>query len=287
MQTCGRHYLNEQGPFHVRWCQQNMVTTNSTLQNTVLMVNWFLKTCITNCAGFQKKKIARSFAVSNGLKQLFTESGISRTDRIETIHHGFDLPDNHHPPNSEYRFAQNQVVILGRIIPFKGHMKLIKALSIVKAELGDFKLVIVGHGDDNFIADLKQEIKVNQLESLVTFTGFQTNIYDYLNNSDLMVVPSVAEGFGLIFLEAMNSGLPIIGFDVPATNEIIEHETSGVLIPPYDEQQLGQAILELLGNEARRKALSEAAKNRLVSYFCLERMTKETLNFYNKTISGE
>jgi len=241
--------------------------------------NFYYKLC-----RFSERKIDRSFAVSNGLKQLFIDSGISKIEKIKTIHHGFDLPEMQNDKNTTYRLADQQIIIIGRIIPFKGHHYALHALANIKPELNDFCLVILGHGDEALIKDLKHLVIKLKLENHVQFMGYKTNIYDYLANSDVMLVPSIAEGFGLVFLEAMQAELPIIGFDVPATNEIIQDQKTGLLVPPYDENKLGNAILELLQNESKRKKLSQQAKERLVSYFCLDRMVDETVAFYKQSL---
>ena len=243
--------------------------------------NLYFKIC-----KFSEKKIKLSFAVSNGLKQLFIESGICNSNNIRTIHHGFDLPEISHLKNREYRFSENQLVLLGRIIPFKGHKLAIEALTKVKQRINDFKLLIIGHGDEELIKELKELISNHDLNDNVLFLGYKSNIYDYLNNSDVMLVPSIAEGFGLIFLEAMNAELPIIGFDVPATNEIIEHNVTGEIVPAYDTSIMGDTIVRLLEDKNMNEKLSLGAKHKLLDYFCLDRMVTETIQFYEDAIQN-
>ncbi|MDX1348702.1 MAG: glycosyltransferase family 4 protein [Putridiphycobacter sp.] len=234
---------------------------------------------------FSEKKIARSFAVSHGLRTLFVDSKICKAENIETIHHGFELPSVNSQLNSKFRASKNQLIIIGRVIPFKGHLHLIRALATVKQEFDDVSLVILGHGDKQHIKALKNEAKLLNVDDHIVFAGYQTNIYDYLVNSDIMIVPSIAEGFGLVFLEAMNAKLPIIGFDVPATNEIIENEKTGFLIPPYNESLLAEAICRLLKSPEERLQFGQNAKNKLDSYFCLSRMLDETICFYKKVLN--
>jgi len=236
---------------------------------------------------FSENKINKSFAVSNGLKQLFIDSKICKPTNISTIHHGFDLPNLQIQPNSECRYATNQLIILGRIIPFKGHMLALKALVKVKETIADFKLIIIGHGDEELISELNQFIRQNNLQPNVDFIGYKQNIYAYLSNSDIMLVPSIAEGFGLVFLEAMNAKLPIIGFDVPATNEIVTDNKTGFLIPTYDTDLMAKRIIELFNNKTLRENLSDGAKQKLTSYFSLDRMVTETIEFYNESLNNK
>lgn len=234
---------------------------------------------------FSEKKISKSFAVSNGLKQLFIDANICKSENISTIHHGFNFEDIGIKTDNNYRFSKNQFIILGRIIPFKGHILALKALAEVKQQIKDFKLLIIGHGDDDLILELKNFIAKNNLKDNVEFLGYKSNIYDYLFNSDLMLVPSISEGFGLVFLEAMNAKLPIIGFDVPATNEIVINNKTGILIPAYNTSLMAKQIIELVEDKSFQEKLSNGAKERLLSYFCLKRMVDETIDFYKSALN--
>ncbi len=234
---------------------------------------------------FSEKKISKSFAVSNGLKQLFIDANICKSENISTIHHGFNFDDIGIKIDDNYRFSKNQLIILGRIILFKGHILALKALVKVKQQIKDFKLLIIGHGDDDLILELKNFIAENNLKDNVEFLGYKSNIYDYLFNSDIMLVPSISEGFGLVFLEAMNAKLPIVGFDVPATNEIVINNKTGVLIPAYDTGLMAKKIIELIVNKSFQEKLSNSAKERLLSYFCLKRMVDETIDFYKSALN--
>jgi glycosyltransferase involved in cell wall biosynthesis len=100
-----------------------------------------------------------------------------------------------------------------------------------------------------------------------------------------MLVPSISEGFGLIFLEAMNAEIPIIGFDVPATNEIIVHEETGLLIPAFDTTKLGTEIIRILSDRILSDKFALAGNQRLKSYFSLDRMTNATLDFYQTSLA--
>jgi glycosyltransferase involved in cell wall biosynthesis len=174
---------------------------------------------------------------------------------------------------------------LGRIIPFKGHILALESLVKIKEKIPDVKLIIVGHGDEALIKKLKQFIIKNDLINNVEFLGYKANVFDYLLNSDIMLVPSIAEGFGLVFLEAMNVKLPIIGFDVPATNEIVIHKETGLLVSPYDTNEMAKSVIELFNNKLLQEKLSNGAKSRLLSYFCLDRMVSETLQFYKDALN--
>lgn len=236
-------------------------------------------------AKWSEKKIDHSFAVSVGLQKLFINSKISQPNKIDVIHHGFSLFDKDKLSASKYRFSKHQIIVVGRIIPFKGHVKLFEVLDIIKKEIPDFKLLILGNGDSELIEKLKKLAVKKNCDQNVVFLGFiNTNLEQYLYHSDVMVVPSISEGFGLVFLEAMNAKIPLIGFDVAATNEIIDNEKTGVLVQPFNVNQLAKKIIYLLQNKDYRIRLSDNAYEKRKKYFGSERMVKETINFYEKVL---
>jgi glycosyltransferase involved in cell wall biosynthesis len=246
-----------------------------------LKKNRYLRIC-----KFAEREISASFAVSDGLKKLFIDSGIVvDKNRIRRIHHGFDLPELAENNEQNHRYAPQQIIVLGRIIPFKGHRYLFEAMPKIKYQFPDVKLVIIGHGDEDLIAELKEYAVDFGFSENILFQGYQANIYDYLQQSDLMVVPSIAEGFGLIFLEAYNAKIPLIGFDVPATNEVIVHEKTGVLVPLYNTEKLAKEINTILASKTKAKEYSEAGYLRLKNYFSLSRMVTETIQFYGDALA--
>lgn len=232
---------------------------------------------------FSEKQIDKSFAVSEGLRGLFIQAGLCQAEQIQTIHHGFDLPKDIQL-KEDCRYADQQILMLGRVIPFKGHHYGLEAFAHVVKSFPDVKCVIVGDWEDGYKVELDKIIHEKEITALIQFEGFQNNIYDYLFSSDILLVPSVSEGFGLVFLEGMNAEIPIVGFDVAATNEIVTHEESGILIPPYDCKKMGEELVHLLQHPEQRKKFARNAKKKLHSYFTLERMTKDTIAFYESVI---
>jgi glycosyltransferase involved in cell wall biosynthesis len=235
---------------------------------------------------FSEKQVTRSFAVSQGLMRFFIETGISTAAKIETIHHGFDLESFVANQKKYFRFADQQLLLVGRIIPFKGHHYLVEALPVVKKAFPAFRLILAGHGDFNYIAQLKNRLTELDLKENIVFVDYTTEAEQYMLNSDVMVIPSIAEGFGLVFLEALNAKIPVIGFDVPATNEIILHQKTGILVKPYDTHMLGNEIVALLADREKSAMLAEQGYQRLKDYFTLERMVEQTHIFYESCIGS-
>jgi glycosyltransferase involved in cell wall biosynthesis len=233
---------------------------------------------------FSERLTSGSYAISNGLRRFFVEGGISNPARLSVIHYGFDFNSVVYDPDAaRYRRGDPQLVIVGRLVKFKGHRHALECMPRLIERFPRLRLVIVGSGPIE--DDLRREIAARGLEANVTLEGYKPNAHDYMRASDVVLVPSISEGFGAVFLEAFNNRRPVVAFDVPASNEIIESGVSGVLVPPYDTAAMTEAITDLLRDPARRDALAAGGHARLTSYFCRARMASETIAFYQRMLA--
>lgn len=226
--------------------------------------------------------IERCFAVSRGLKELYVESGICDASRIDVIHHG--LPETVIEDVTASRYAEHQVIVPGRLVEFKGHAHLLQAFPEVLARHPDAVLIVVGDGTERqALQSLSQELGI---ENAVMFVGWQNNVLGWMSKSDVVVVPSIGEGFGLVFLEAYAAERPVVAFDVAASNEIIRHAETGFLVPPFDASKMASAIADLLDDPKLRTRFGCEGRRMLSEYFSFERVVQETLGFYMDTIGS-
>ncbi|MCB9361650.1 MAG: glycosyltransferase family 4 protein [Flavobacteriales bacterium] len=229
-------------------------------------------------AKWSEKRITKSFAISKGLQNLYIGLKICKSQELELIYYGFNFPTTIEP-ETPLRESENQLVIVGRLTNFKGHRYAIRASKLLKERRINFKLLIIGSG--HIEKNLKKEVKDLDLEEVVIFKGYQPNGIDYMMSSDIVLVPSRAEGFGVIVLEAMASKKPIIAFNVPALNEHLIHNHSGILVPPYNINLFADEIESLLKDELKRNQLADNAYTKLSTIYSLNRMLNETINFYH------
>lgn len=166
------------------------------------------------------------------------------------------------------------IVIAGRMTSgeqFKGHDELLDAWPAVLARRPDARLVLVGRGDDA----KRLEAKANRLGVItsVRFTGFvsEATLDAMLARSGGFALPSQANGFGLSYLRAMRAGVPCIAGTEDAGPEVVEHGVTGLLVPPSDRDAIAQAVIDLLGDSQRRRAMGEAGRARFLSEFSFER----------------
>lgn len=146
--------------------------------------------------------------------------------------------------------AATVVGTLGRSKPIKGHRYLIEAFARIAPQHPNLLLLIIGGGEEE--PQLRALVQTLGLEQRVVITGTIVNAARYLKALDLFVLPSLSEGLGLAMLEAMTTGLPVIGTRAGGVPEAVGPH--GVLVPRADAQALAQAIDDLLGWSAEQRA---------------------------------
>jgi len=224
------------------------------------VLQWILRhtDAITVNSSFTLKHALR-FA-SPLLKNYTIPMGIDDS-RIQGIHEGCTLEKK-----------VNSILFVGRLIDWKGIDVLIQAVYIAKSQIPNITLNIVGEGPDREIYELI--VKKLQLESDVHFMGKVSD--DELNSayleSNLFILPStekkgfVMEGLGVVLLEAMASGVPVIGSNTGGIPDIIKDYVNGLLVPAGDPQALADAIIQILKNpdlaDRFRKAGLETVRER-------------------------
>ncbi|HAS36164.1 MAG TPA: hypothetical protein DCS15_06735 [Flavobacteriales bacterium] len=228
-------------------------------------------------AKFAEKQMDASIAISKGLRDLYVGLKISKQKRIHLIHYGLDFPEKIELDASK-RFWKNQLVLVGRLTAFKGHRYALEALKLVSEKLDDVGLVIVGSGQ--LEDELKNYTEELGLKNHVNFIGYSPDARSFMFNSDVVLVPSVSEGFGVVVLESFSVKKAIVAFDVPSLNEHIESGANGYLSEAFDIASYSENILSLLNHVDKRTRMGEEGHRRLLDYYCLDRITQDTLAFY-------
>jgi glycosyltransferase involved in cell wall biosynthesis len=153
------------------------------------------------------------------------------------------------------------VVGVGRLTHQKGFERLVDAFAEVAPVHPEWRLRICGAGPRR--ARLEQQIADRGLEGIVTLTGQLRNVERELRNASVFALSSRFEGLPMALIEAMSVGLPVVAFDCPTgPREVIEHGRSGLLVPEGDVPALALGLLELIEDEARRRALADGALER-------------------------
>jgi glycosyltransferase involved in cell wall biosynthesis len=131
-----------------------------------------------------------------------------------------------------------------------------------------------------------QLAKESGIADHINFMGFQQKPASYMAQSDIIILPSLFEPFGLVYIEAFALMVPVIAFDTQACNELINNNETGILVKIFDIDELAAGIIHLLNNPQERQRLAEAAYRSYTTHFNSGRMIAETVAWYRSVIKG-
>ncbi len=161
-----------------------------------------------------------------------------------------------------------RLISVGGISPYKGFEVALEAISILEADLQQrLRYSIVGGvKNKEYFHRLQDIVKKNSLGHIVSFTGYQQDIYPLLHNADVMIIPSHHEGFGRVVLEAYDANLPVLGSNVGGIPEIIENGVTGLLFEAGDAGDLVNKLRLILENPELCKKFSKNTTKKLEQY---------------------
>lgn len=162
------------------------------------------------------------------------------------------------------------VLIVGRMMSderYKGHDELLAAWPSVRARVPEARLIAAGWGDD--IPRLRETAASLGLGDAVVFPGYVdgATLAELFKRAAVYAMPSAREGFGLVYLEAMRSGVPCIGSSLDAASEVIAHNESGFIVDRGSPRELADALVALLTDPDLRGRMGEAGRKRFAENF--------------------
>lgn len=176
------------------------------------------------------------------------------------------------------------LVIVSRIknLHNKGHQHLINILTNYECAK-NWHLIVIGTGKGKY--SLYYQILKNNLFSRVHFLGHKTDIENYLDAADVIVLPSYFETFGLSIAEGMAMKKPAVAYDVGGTKEVIKDKQTGFLIPYADDDKLCLRLQQLSTDKDLRLRLGTAAEEDVKMRFSPTKMIKEIIDLYEDALS--
>lgn len=234
-------------------------------------------------------EIAISKAVLNRLNNRFLAKLTGK--RAELCYNGLDENIFLEPKKRDCTFLQKNdyepaffISVVGRLVEQKGHKFLLEALKIVREQTEiNIKLIIIGSG--LLEQTLKQKTIILELQNNVQFLGSRNDVINILPCFDLMVLPSLWEGFPTVLLEAMALNVPVIATDVSGSRELVIPNQTGILVPAGNPTLLAKAILFAVKNPERLKAMTYPAKQ-LASKYTIQNTAALYTQIYQDIVNG-
>jgi len=235
--------------------------------------------------------------VSDRVSRTLTAHFRLNPDRVHTIENGVDVrvfencADQRRDLRERFGFDPQDVVI-GHVANFrhnKNHLFLLKSFREVLRERPHARLILVGQGfagdPENSEEDIAKYIHDHDLQNSVSSVGHRSDVHDFLAMMDIFCLVSHREGLPLSLIEAMASGLPVLGTEVEGIRGVIEPGVNGLLVGPDDVSGLSLALKRLIDDVALRQRMGAASREAARHKYALTRCIEETERLF-LTIQG-
>lgn len=229
--------------------------------------------------------VDRIIAVSKDLELYLVDTVKLPAKKICTVINGICVKD--FQPRSkapallqEFGIAPDAKVLgtVARIDNVKDQLTMVKAFALARQQVPQARLLLVGDGP--LRGELEAYARSNGLADVVQITGQRNDVPKLLNLLDIFVLSSLREGTSISLLEAMASGVAPIVTKVGGNPAIVAHGVDGLLVEPQDPEGLGAAMVELLTDDTRRRAIAERATRKVHEEFSIETMARKYVAIY-------
>lgn len=206
------------------------------------------------------------------------------SERIEVIYNGIDMQPFLQPSGrclrTEWGVPQEAPLLgfVGQLDERKGIEVLLKAFGRVYRQMPQVRLVLAGRGSLQEM--IESEMRRQNWGSAVLLPGFMDDVISVMQAIDILLLPSLWEGFGIVLIEAMAAGKPVISTNTSSMPEIIVDGHTGYLVPPGDSKGLADRAIALLQNPSLREQFGNAGRERAIELFTLERMIDQLENLF-------
>jgi glycosyltransferase involved in cell wall biosynthesis len=179
------------------------------------------------------------------------------------------------------------VVTVCRLIPGKGVAHLIRALPLVRKVTNDVRLVVVGEAvRQEYSDELNHLIDSMDVRAHVDLLGWRADVPPLMAGADIFALPSFGEPFGLVYLEAMATALPVVALNNGGTPEVVVDRGTGLLSDPDDIESLAANIVTLANDPQLRASMGQQGRERALHEFTAQRLCREIADVYQMLVFG-
>jgi len=252
--------------------QQTIFKNNKCKKNIERTINFSEKTIIVSN---KLKRIARTSLQINNNKLVVIPNGINKEDFKK---------------NKQFKIVnlEEKIIILSvsNLIKTKGIDLNIKALKYLKKKYPNILYIVIGAGKVK--NKLVKYINKNKLEKYVKFLGQMTNqkVINYISKCNIFSLPSWNESFGIVYLEAMAQGKPVIGCEGEGIEDFVEHGVTGMLVKPKDVDSLVEAIDYLKSNPDKARAIGKRARKLVLENYTWGKNAEKTIQVYEEVLNN-
>ena len=210
--------------------------------------------------------------------------------RTQLIRNGVDLTEidavvNATTGESAKAPAQKTLGFIGQMIPRKGLPDLLEVFDRLYREDSSIRLELLGDGRQR--NELESQAQGRKSGQAVSFLGFRADRLERLSGFNLFVMTSSLEGIPRCMMEAMAMGVPIVAYDIPGVDQLIEHGKTGLLAPHGDLDTLEKLCRELLSNDQLAARLVANARKLIVDRYSAARMARQYERLFEELVSGD
>ncbi|HEU5318363.1 MAG TPA: glycosyltransferase family 4 protein [Chloroflexota bacterium] len=240
----------------------------------------------------------RVIVLSDHVGRYVTTLGRVPATKVRRVYYGIELNRPVALARSAVRAVRQELdlppegpflLCVGRLDPQKGHPTLLDAMARVLEREPAARLVLVGgaqQADPDYVAELRTRAAAPDLVGKVTFAGERTDVPRLMAACDVFVLASEWEGFGLVLVEAMATGKPVVATSVSGIPEVVVQGETGLLVPPHDPSSFATAVLSLLHDPAECRRLGTNGYHRVRTHFTADRMVDETIAVYREALAA-
>ncbi len=243
-------------------------------------------------------RVERIFANSEVIRKNILQTHPIEASRVETLHLGIDTrrfqprPGMKEKMRRELGIPAKAVVfaIAGRLQRAKGYFEFIRMAEALGGENPNVYFLLIGgasRGEEEAAEEIRRRAASSEVADRLIFTGFRPDIENILQAADVFVFPSYAEAYGLVVLEAMALGLPVISSNCDGILDIVLDGQTGELVPPKNVPELVEKARRLLERSELRKRYGQAGLARVREEFTWEQMLDKLLARYNQALGAK
>jgi len=241
------------------------------------------------------RHVRRVLAISNVIHRNVLATTPIAPDRVVTFFDAVDLrkfqplPGKREAIRNMFGVPEHTVVIgfVGRMSPGKGHEELLYSAGLLRDRGTHARFLVIGdasHGEEEYARTIRTLARTLDVEDRVAFAGYRTDIPALMASFDILAFPSHAESFGVVLIEAMAMGLPVVSTNSDGVVDIVVDGQSGIMVPRQDARALADGLERMIADPDMRARMGRAGRARVEELFDQEKQISRLEQLYRELL---